>query len=60
MGDDTIMRVVEISNPISYHTAMWVQQLLQRGVDAHVVYVKDWDPSKTNRVANIEGCTEVL
>ncbi|MHA1863736.1 MAG: glycosyltransferase, partial [Candidatus Thorarchaeota archaeon] len=59
-SSETIMRVVEISTPASYHTAMWIKELLRRGIDARVVYVKDWDPSKTDRVAKIEGCTEVL
>jgi glycosyltransferase involved in cell wall biosynthesis len=36
------MRVAEISNPISFHTEQWAKQLIERGIEPHVVFVKDW------------------
>lgn len=36
------MRVVEISDPASFHTEQWVRQLMDRDIETHVIYVKDW------------------
>ncbi|MBN2230618.1 MAG: glycosyltransferase family 4 protein [Candidatus Thorarchaeota archaeon] len=37
------MRVAEISNPVSFHTEQWAKQLIERGVEPYVIYVKDWE-----------------
>ncbi len=36
------MRVAEISNPSSFHTATWVKQLIARNIDTSVFYPDDW------------------
>ncbi len=36
------MRVAEISNPISFHTEQWAKELIERGIEPHIVFVKDW------------------
>ena len=54
------MRVVEISDPASYHTAQWARQLMDRDIEVHVVYVKGWYSWKDDRIQNIEGCQEEI
>jgi glycosyltransferase involved in cell wall biosynthesis len=54
------MRVVEISNPSSFHTEQWVKQLMDRDIETHVVYVKGWYSWKEDRIQNIEGCQEMI
>lgn len=36
------MRIAEISDPVSFHTEQWANQLMVRGVEPHVVFVKQW------------------
>lgn len=55
-----IMRVVEISDPASYHTEQWVRQLMNRGIETHVLYVKGWYLWKEDRIQSIKGCKEEI
>ena len=50
------MRVVEISDPASYHTAQWARQLIERNIETHVLYIDGWFDSKLDKVEGIEGC----
>ncbi len=50
------MRVIEISDPSSYHTAQWVRQLLERNIETYVVYMDDWFDSKLDRIEGIDKC----
>jgi glycosyltransferase involved in cell wall biosynthesis len=54
------MRVVEISDPASYHTEQWARQLMERHIDTHVVYVKGWYPWEQDRIRKIKGCQEEI
>jgi glycosyltransferase involved in cell wall biosynthesis len=36
------MRIAEISDPVSFHTEQWASQLMERGLEPHVVFVKQW------------------
>ena len=54
------MKVVQISDPSSYHTEQWVRQLMDRDIETHVVYVKGWYPWKDDRIQKIEGCQEEI
>ncbi|MHA2044442.1 MAG: glycosyltransferase family 4 protein [Candidatus Thorarchaeota archaeon] len=54
------MRVAEISDPASYHTAQWARQLMDREIEVHVVYVKGWYSWEKDRIKNLEGCHEEI
>lgn len=54
------MRVVEISDPSSFHTEQWARQLMERDIDTHVVYARGWYPEKDDRVRNVKGCHESI
>ncbi len=50
------MRVVEISDPTSFHTEQWVRQLIDRDIETHVLYVKGWFSGEEDRIQDVDGC----
>jgi glycosyltransferase involved in cell wall biosynthesis len=54
------MRVVEISDPSSFHTEQWARQLMDREIETHVVYVRGWYPWEEDRILKLEGCYEQI
>ncbi len=47
------MRVVEISDPSSFHSAQWVNQLLQRRVETYATYIEGWFDSSIDKLKDI-------
>jgi glycosyltransferase involved in cell wall biosynthesis len=54
------MRIVEISDPSSFHTEQWARQLMEREIETDVVYVKGWYPENDDKIQNVEGCQEYI
>lgn len=54
------MKVVQISDPASFHTEQWIRQLMDRDIETHVIFIKGWYLSEHDRIQNIEGCQEKI